>query len=158
MSSKGNRRRAKARRKMLMQTPEGRAILAQYGGKQPQQQARRKSTIIPGDGDPCPRCNRPTQIHEHAEIMKKMLRQPFYYSRWFRCTHSDCPTTLIMPPRFIVWNTNPRASHMRRNGWSPPSALGSHTSAEESARLRAIMEQLGEAPGADITTPNRGNP
>lgn len=60
--------------------------------------------IVFGDGDLCPRCHQPTRIFEHREIGKKQRRQPFYYSRWFRCMNASCQTTLIMPERFRVWN------------------------------------------------------
>jgi hypothetical protein len=59
--------------------------------------------VIAGDGDPCPRCGRPTQIREHPEITDKQLRQPFYYSRWFNCINPTCKTTLVMPDRFRVF-------------------------------------------------------
>jgi hypothetical protein len=54
-------------------------------------------------GPPCPRCRRPMQIRQHDKIRRKQRRQPFYYSRWYLCTHSDCPTTLVMPREFRVF-------------------------------------------------------
>lgn len=54
------------------------------------------------DGDPCPHCRRPMEIRQHAKLTAKHLRQPYYFSRWFECTRTDCPTTLVMPPRFKV--------------------------------------------------------
>jgi hypothetical protein len=65
-------------------------------------EARRKFRIVPGDGDPCPRCGQPTQIREHKAVADRELARPFYYSRWFNCTNASCKTTLIMPPRYIV--------------------------------------------------------
>lgn len=59
--------------------------------------------VVPGDGYPCPRCGKPTEIREHTEVTEKHFAQPFYYSRWFNCIDRRCRTTLIMPPRFIVW-------------------------------------------------------
>lgn len=58
--------------------------------------------VVPGDGDPCPRCGRPMQIREHKSITEKHRRQPFHYTRWFRCMNPDCRTTLAMPERFKV--------------------------------------------------------
>lgn len=63
---------------------------------------RKKCIIIPGPGDPCPRCDRPTQIREHTFVSEKHLRQPFYYSRWFYCTNKHCRTGPVMPARFKV--------------------------------------------------------
>jgi hypothetical protein len=39
----------------------------------------------------------------NAAITDKHERQPFYYSRWFNCTHADCKTTLVMPERYKVF-------------------------------------------------------
>lgn len=58
--------------------------------------------VIPGDGDPCPRCRRPMQIREHIELREKQLNAAYYFSRWFYCTHSDCKVTLHMAERFKV--------------------------------------------------------
>ena len=60
--------------------------------------------IIPGDGDPCPRCGRPMQIREHPRITAKHRRQPFHFRRWFCCMHDDCRTSTVMPPRYAVWH------------------------------------------------------
>lgn len=64
----------------------------------------RRYAVIGDDGDPCPRCEMPTQIRQHIEITEKHLNQPYYYSRWFFCTNQRCRTTLVMPSRYIVWN------------------------------------------------------
>lgn len=64
-----------------------------------------KTKIIPGEGDPCPRCKKPTQIREHLEVLQSHLNQPFYYSRWFNCENPRCRTTLIMPERYRVMRT-----------------------------------------------------
>jgi hypothetical protein len=60
--------------------------------------------VIPGEGPPCPRCGRPMQIREHERITKKHLRQPYYFSRWFRCMHRDCATKLVIIEEFKVSN------------------------------------------------------
>jgi hypothetical protein len=65
---------------------------------------RRYIIIIKGRGPGCPRCGRPTQIREHDRIRPKQLRQPFYYERWFYCTHKRCKTTLYMLDAYKVWN------------------------------------------------------
>ena len=77
--------------------------------------------IIAGDGIPCPRCGRPTQIREHKEVTPKQLRQPFYYARWFYCLHEDCQTRQIMRDEDMVWNDN-KAARRLRAWWSPPTA------------------------------------
>jgi hypothetical protein len=56
-------------------------------------------------GPPCPRCQRPTEVREHKAITPKLLAQPFYYSRWFKCLSGSCRTTLIMPDEFKVFPT-----------------------------------------------------
>jgi hypothetical protein len=64
-----------------------------------------KTTVIPRDGDPCPRCGVPMEIHEHNSVGDKQLRQRSYYTRWFRCANKSCKTTQIMPPRYKVMNS-----------------------------------------------------
>jgi hypothetical protein len=51
---------------------------------------RRNIRIVPGDGDPCPRCGRPTEIREHVSITERELGRPFYYSQRFNCTNKQC--------------------------------------------------------------------
>jgi hypothetical protein len=82
-----------------------------------------KSVTVDLAGPPCPRCGRAMEVREHGRLHKKHPRQLFYYSRWYRCAHADCRTTLVMPPAFIRWNHNPAAEQQRR--------------------LKAIREQLG---------------
>jgi hypothetical protein len=62
---------------------------------------RKKCTVIPGDGDPCPRCGQPMQIREYDGIDEKQLREPSY-TRWFCCMNKTCKTTLVMPARYRV--------------------------------------------------------
>jgi hypothetical protein len=71
-------------------------------------EAPKKTIIVAGDGDPCPRCARPTQIREHVAVTDKQLAKPYYFSRWFVCTNADCKTTLIMAERFRVVNDQER--------------------------------------------------
>jgi hypothetical protein len=81
---------------------------------------RRGRTVVVGDSGPsCPRCGRATEVITHAQIRPKQLRQPFYYERWFRCTHDDCITTNIMLEEDKHWNDNERARklQMRINRW-----------------------------------------
>ena len=70
--------------------------------------------VIRGDGVPCPRCSRATQIREHSHIRPKQLNQPYYYKRWFYCTFDGCATTTVMRGEDIVWNNNPRGQLLRR--------------------------------------------
>ena len=44
----------------------------------------------------------PSQIREHPEITPKLLRQPFYYSRWFCCTQRDCRTNIFLFDEYKV--------------------------------------------------------
>jgi hypothetical protein len=67
-----------------------------------------ETIVIPGDGDPCPRCGVP-EIHEHNGIGDEQLRKPFYYKRWFRCTNKSCKTTLVMSERYKVFNSSVRS-------------------------------------------------
>jgi len=67
---------------------------------------RSSFVIMPDLGIPCPRCARPTQIREHREITERHRQQPYYFRRWFRCMHRDCPTRLVMVDEFKVWNEN----------------------------------------------------
>jgi hypothetical protein len=60
---------------------------------------RTKCIVIPGEGDPCPRCGRPMQIREYDGIGEKELRS---YTRWFCCMNKTCKTTLVMPARYKV--------------------------------------------------------
>jgi hypothetical protein len=63
---------------------------------------RKKSIVIPGEGDPCPRCGEPMQIREYDAIEEEQLRQPSSYARWFCCMNEACKTTLVMPARYKV--------------------------------------------------------
>jgi hypothetical protein len=64
---------------------------------------KQKHKVVGMNGDPCPRCRKPTEIREHTEITAKHLAQPFFYERWFNCVNPACKTTLIMPDRYRVF-------------------------------------------------------
>jgi hypothetical protein len=34
------------------------------------------------------------------------LRQPYYFSRWFRCLYRDCKVTLIMVEKYKVYTAD----------------------------------------------------
>jgi len=55
------------------------------------------------NGDPCPRCHQPTEVHQHNRIKQKHLNQPYYYSRWFVCVNPKCRTEKIMLERYRVY-------------------------------------------------------
>jgi hypothetical protein len=57
--------------------------------------------VIPGDGDPCPRCGKPMQIREYA-FKEKQERRASFYTRWFCCMNETCKTTLVMPSRYLM--------------------------------------------------------
>ena len=63
---------------------------------------RKKSIVIPGDGDACPRCGQPMQIRQYDALDEEQLRQSFSYTRWFCCMNESCKTTLVMPSRYKV--------------------------------------------------------
>ena len=62
---------------------------------------RKKSMVIPGDGDACPRCGQPMQIRQYDVMDEEQLRQSSY-TRWFCCMNEACKTTLVMPSRYKV--------------------------------------------------------
>jgi hypothetical protein len=62
----------------------------------------RRHLVVPGWGDPCPRCGRATEIRQHRCISARELRRPFYHARWFYCLNPRCRTTVIVPDRFRV--------------------------------------------------------
>ena len=64
---------------------------------------RKSNRVIAGVGPACSRCGEPTEVREHGEVTAKMLRQPFYFSRWYYCRNRECRTTLIMPDEFKVF-------------------------------------------------------
>ena len=36
-------------------------------------------------------------------LSDKIMRQPFYYARWYCCRNPECRTTTIMPQQFRVY-------------------------------------------------------
>jgi len=70
--------------------------------KRQRQRQRQKPIVIPGEGDPCPRCGVPMQIREPDGIGDRQRRQSFFYTRWFCCMDKQCKTTLVMPARYRV--------------------------------------------------------
>jgi hypothetical protein len=68
---------------------------------------RKKSIVIPGNGDPCPRCGNSMQIREYAGENEKQVRGASFYTRWFCCMNKNCKTTLVMPARYKVDLDNP---------------------------------------------------
>ena len=71
----------------------------------------RRQLVVPGRGDPCPRCGKATQIREHRAITERELRRPFYYARWFFCVNPRCRTTVILSDRYRVLNVGPEVQH-----------------------------------------------
>jgi hypothetical protein len=97
--------------------------------KAERKQQRTPTPRLDYDGPPCPRCEVPMEVCEHASIGAKQKRKAYYYSRWFCCRNKQCRTTLVMPEEFKVWNEQ---------------ALKPQT--EDERRLDAVREQLGERP------------
>ena len=71
-------------------------------GKHKKSHKKGPHLVIPGDGDPCPRCGRPMQIREHPQITEKHRR---HYSRWFCCMNKNCKTKQVMAPQYKVINS-----------------------------------------------------
>jgi len=71
------------------------------GGALRGKRKRKKSIVIPGDGDPCPRCGAPMQIREYDGCERMQMSQQFF-TRWFCCMNKTCKTTLVMPARYKV--------------------------------------------------------
>lgn len=69
--------------------------------------------IINSGGIPCHRCGKETQIREHARITPKLLKQPFYYRKWYYCTNTDCRTNVIVRDEDRVWNNNEAAKEYK---------------------------------------------
>ena len=65
---------------------------------------RNRAVVVPGDGDPCPRCGVPMQIREYSNLTDNDLHRPYFYTRWFCCMNKSCRTTLVMPERYKVMN------------------------------------------------------
>jgi hypothetical protein len=40
---------------------------------------RKKCLVIPGDGDPCPRCGEPMQIREYDSVDEELPSYPFFH-------------------------------------------------------------------------------
>lgn len=92
---------------------------------------KRGATIIVSyDGPLCRRCGEPMDIREHEVIGERERRQPFYFSRWYCCTTDVCPTGMVMPRAYKVWNDNEAARRLRG------------TDRETARRLEAIKHQL----------------
>ena len=65
---------------------------------------RDRAVVVPGYGDPCPRCGVSMQIREYSNSTNKYLRRPYFYTRWFCCMNKSCRTTMVMPERYKVMN------------------------------------------------------
>ena len=65
---------------------------------------RDRAVVVPGNGDPCPRCGVPMQIREYSNSTNQYLRRPYFYTRWFCCLNNSCRTTMVMPERYKIMN------------------------------------------------------
>lgn len=54
----------------------------------------RKNIIIESE-KVCRKCGGIAECRQHSVITDKMLKQPFYYSRWYMCRNRDCVTTMF---------------------------------------------------------------
>jgi hypothetical protein len=94
-----------------------------------------KSVAVAGEyGSPCHRCGEVTQVRTHKEIgERQLLRQPFYYRRWYLCVNPKCPTTMIMPEEHQVWNDNAAAQELRAKMPAPAVAKASDVETRSAA-------------------------
>jgi hypothetical protein len=60
----------------------------------------------------CPRCNVLAEAREHNGISEKILRQPFYYMKWFNCRNHNCKTSIFMLDTYKVFNARPQPRKM----------------------------------------------
>jgi hypothetical protein len=65
---------------------------------------RDRAVVVPGDGDPCPRCGMSMQIREYSNSTDQYLRRPYFYTRWLCYMNKSCRTTMVMPERYKVMN------------------------------------------------------
>jgi hypothetical protein len=62
----------------------------------------------------CPTCKLKVEAREHAEITNTQLNKPFYFSKWYYCSNSDCRTKLVMDDQFKVRNAHHRRKMSRK--------------------------------------------
>jgi hypothetical protein len=72
------------------------------------------SVLVPGVGDPCPRCGQPMQIYRHGELNDRQKRAPFVFGKWFRCGNVGCKTVVVTRPQDRIWNAD-LSTEDRRN-------------------------------------------
>jgi hypothetical protein len=101
--------------------------------------------IVAGDGDPCPRCGRATQIREHAWLGAKHFRAPFYFRRWFNCVNPACSVSLYMVERFKVWNEHVKAKEVKDAAIRGEIVWGD-TWADDPKQQSALAASSGPAP------------
>jgi hypothetical protein len=77
--------------------------------------------LMGSDGPPCACCKKPMAIYEHRIITERMLQQPYYYFRWYRCLNHDCVTTVVWVEEFKVVNPPQRTmmDHLADSGILP---------------------------------------
>lgn len=66
-----------------------------------------KNIIVENKDVRC-RCGHIAQAREHRELTTKQLRQPYYYSKWFKCLNPNCKTTIFMKDEYKVINRGVR--------------------------------------------------
>jgi len=74
---------------------------------------RNKHIVVPSDGTSCELCGEVAEVREHPTLTDKMLRQPFYYSRWYCCKNPMCKRTLFMLDEYRVLNKNAAARRFK---------------------------------------------
>lgn len=98
-----------------------------------------KTAVLDENGPLCPRCKRPMEVRVHKRITPRMLRQPYYYSRWHNCYYRDCKTTIVHLDKFKVYPIErlktTREEHKIKS-WLDELAP------EEQERLIAVQNQL----------------
>jgi hypothetical protein len=75
-------------------------------GRRGKHAKRAKSyVVVPELGMPCPKCGTPTEIREHKTLTPKhLVKQPYYFSRWFYCKAPSCKVSTHMSEQYKVIN------------------------------------------------------
>jgi hypothetical protein len=64
-------------------------------------------TVMGLVGPLCRRCGIAMQVREHKTVTEKMLRQSYYFSRWYRCGNEKCVTGEVVVEQFKVYVRQP---------------------------------------------------
>ncbi len=105
---------------------------AKFTRKQIKKQMKRNRIETDEDGLPCPRCGNISIVREHIEITGKLLSQPFYYSKWFKCSNKHCKTDIFYDEIYRVYPEKE----------TEDITINTTKGSEQELRLEAIKQQL----------------